>query len=56
MFVMFTIFEYSQLWKCFFLGGECLTTLSVSRAAFPKLVGREPICGGSRKVVEMWFF
>jgi hypothetical protein len=24
--------------------------------AFPKLVGREPICGGSRKVFEMWFF
>jgi hypothetical protein len=27
----------------------------MSRPAFSKLVGREPICGGSRKVFEIWF-
>jgi hypothetical protein len=26
------------------------------REAFPKLLGHEPVCSGSRKVFEMWFF
>jgi hypothetical protein len=27
-----------------------------TKTVFPKLVGPEPVCGGSRKVFEMWFF
>jgi hypothetical protein len=33
-----------------------LITLESDSTAFHDLVGREPICGGSRKVFEMWFF
>jgi hypothetical protein len=30
-----------------------MVTAQYFKAAFPKLVGREPICGGSRKVFEI---
>jgi hypothetical protein len=33
--------------------GVYATNAVAIRAAFPKLEGREPICGGSRKVFEM---